>query len=133
MGWPQQQEKVASPVEPVAISEVCDGLDLKLLRAIEPRRPEAVERWLPPAVPNMPSPVFIAIILHHGRGGNFDFASTIRVRTPVAFSYVYNHRVLPVIKAANVTKPATPIMRRTTRRLYRVFAGFSACNEGKTT
>jgi hypothetical protein len=31
--------------------------DLRVLPVVEPKRPDAVERWLPPEVPKTPSPV----------------------------------------------------------------------------
>jgi hypothetical protein len=44
MGWPQQQEKVTSPVEPLSILEVFEEFDLQLPIEVEFRRPKAVER-----------------------------------------------------------------------------------------
>jgi hypothetical protein len=44
MGWPQQQEKVTSPVEPLSISELFEDFDLKLPIDVEPRGPKVVER-----------------------------------------------------------------------------------------
>jgi hypothetical protein len=44
MGWPQQQEKVTSPVELLSKSDVFEEFDLKLPIEVEFRRPKAVER-----------------------------------------------------------------------------------------
>lgn len=59
IGWPQQQEKLASLAEPVSMLEVLgvDGPDLSELPVVEPKRPDMVERCLPPEVPKTPSPV----------------------------------------------------------------------------
>jgi len=43
-------------LEVLARWEPCEP-DLRVLPVVEPKRPDAVERWFPPEVPKTPSPV----------------------------------------------------------------------------
>ena len=48
-----------SPADPdsmLEVLELCEP-DLEELPVVEPKRPDAVERWFPPEVPKTPSPV----------------------------------------------------------------------------